>query len=480
MLKTIFTLTLFLFVVTHSKAQFKQQGPKLVGTDTIGAANQGYTVSLSADGNTMLESGPSDNADIGAAWIFTRSGASWIQKAKLIPTNYVLPRAMIGYGLSISPDGNTALLGGFLDDNNLGATWVFTRSGEAWTQQQKLVANNSSRFATQGRSVSLSFHGDTALVGGEHDGDSGGSQEGAAWIFTRSGTTWTQQAKLKANNTIGASNLGRSVHISYDGNTAIVGGYGDNNKQGAAWVFVHTDTGWAEQAKLIGNDIIGAARMGISASLSADGNTAIVGGYQDNNFIGAAWIFTRSGKIWTQQGPKLVPNDIIGQAAAGLSVSLSADGNMAMIGGWDDNGTKGAAWIFTRSGGVWTQSGSKLVGTGGVGSSGQGSSVYLSADGSTAISGGPGDNNLQGATWVFIDSTINANYWTGAKDSAWENVANWSLATIPDTTTIVYIESGKPNYPVINSNASCKAIYTYPGTSVRVNQGFNLNITGNN
>ena len=93
---------------------------------------------------------------------------------------------------------------------------------------------------------------------------------------------------------------------------------------------------------------------------------------------------------------------VIGNAYQGVSVSLNADGNTAMVGGLTDNSGQGAAWVFTRSGGIWTQQGSKLVGTGNTGAANQGVSVSLSADGNTAIVGGYADNASQGAAWVYI------------------------------------------------------------------------------
>jgi hypothetical protein len=136
--------------------------------------------------------------------------------------------------------------------------------------------------------------------------------------------------------------------------------------------------------------------------MSADGNTAIVGGYNDNSGAGAAWVFTRSGSVWTQQGPKLVGSGAVGGANQGYAVALSADGNTAIVGGPLDNSEAGAAWVFTRSdGGVWIQQGSKLLGSGAAGAAAQGASVALSADGATAIVGGPNDNSGAGATWVF-------------------------------------------------------------------------------
>ena len=107
---------------------------------------------------------------------------------------------------------------------------------------------------------------------------------------------------------------------------------------------------------------------------------------------GAAWVWTRSGGVWTQQGSKLVGTGAVGAANQGYSVSLSADGNTAIVGGSETMVDAGAAWVWTRSGGVWTQQGSKLVGTGAVGSAGQGISVSLSADGNTAMVGGYADN----------------------------------------------------------------------------------------
>ena len=124
--------------------------------------------------------------------------------------------------------------------------------------------------------------------------------------------------------------------------------------------------------KLTGTGESGAAHFGFSVALSADGNTALVGAQQDSGGVGAAWIFTRSGLGWTQQGEKLTGSEALGKAAFGFSVALSADGNTALVGGLGDNGKIGAAWVFTRSGGTWSQQGSKLVDAGAFGSAGQG------------------------------------------------------------------------------------------------------------
>jgi len=158
---------------------------------------------------------------------------------------------------------------------------------------------------------------------------------------------------------------GFSVSLSGDGNTAIVGGPADGfTGAGAAWVFTRSGGAWTQQGdKLVGTGaVIGGAGQGWSVSLSDDGNTALVGGPVDNGSTGAVWVFTRSGGVWTQQGDKLVGTGSIGFAFQGVSVSLSGDGNTALLGGNNDNGAAGAAWVFTRTGGVWSQQGAKLVG----------------------------------------------------------------------------------------------------------------------
>jgi hypothetical protein len=198
---------------------------------------------------------------------------------------------------------------------------------------------------------------------------------------------------------------GFSVALSADGNTALVGGLNDNGGAGAVWVFTRSNGVWTQQGnKLVGADAVGIARQGFSVALSADGNTALVGGLGDNSFAGAIWVFTHSNSVWTQQGNKLAGAAAVGAANQGVSVALSADGNTALVGGPGD-GDAGAVWVFTHSNSVWTQQGNKLVGAGAVEVAEQGWSVTLSADGNTAVAGGLSDNGGDGAAWVFVQPT---------------------------------------------------------------------------
>jgi hypothetical protein len=386
-------------------ADFTQQGSKLVGTGAVGSAQQGYAVAVSANGHTAIVGGPNDTA-IGTAWVFTRSSGAWSQQSKLVGSGVVGGASRQGQSVGLSADGNTAIVGGWADAGGVGAAWVFTRSGGVWSQQgAKLVGTGAVGNAQQGISVALSGDGNTAIVGGYGDN----SNTGAAWVYTRSGGVWTQQGtKLVGTGGVGTIFQGFSVALSDDGNTAIMGGYSDNSLVGAAWVFTRSGGAWTQQGnKLVGTGAAGAANQGYSVALSGDGNTAVVGGYTDNSNAGAAWVFARSGGVWTQQGSKLVGTGAVGNAQQGRSVGLSGGGNTAIVGGNADNSNAGAAWVFTRSGGVWTQQGTKLVGTGGVSGAQQGWSVALSCD--TAVVGGYQDNLQVGAAWVFVGPSTAAH-----------------------------------------------------------------------
>jgi hypothetical protein len=306
-------------------------------------------------------------------------------------TAMVMPGAATGAVSITTATGTTLFPGAF----TVSATGI-----PATQQGSKLVGSGATGAAWQGHSVAVSADGNTAVVGGSRDN----SNAGAAWVYTRSGGTWTQQgSKLVGSGATGAAYQGNSVALSADGNTAVLGGMLDNSSAGAAWVFTRSGGTWAQQgSKLVGSGATGSAGQGLSVALSADGNTAVVGGGDDNNQAGAAWVYTRSGGMWTQQGNKLVGSGAIGAAFQGISVALSADGNTAVLGGRLDNNSTGAVWVYARSAGTWTQQGSKLVGSGAIGAASQGDMVALSADGNTAIVGGLYDNSNAGAAWVYI------------------------------------------------------------------------------
>jgi hypothetical protein len=402
----------------------------------VGQAQLGFSVALSADGDTALVGAPTDNNSAGAVWMFVRSGGTWTQQGSKLtagePGGEAMPcgeksgpgeeteECSFGRSIALSADGKTALVGGPRQKGpcptgecrNQGAAWVFTRSGSSWTLQSTLTGGTKESIEGRfGRSVALSGDGKTAVVGAPADAGGGG----AAFVFTWNGSSWDQRAKLTGGEEEqGVGFFGRSVTLSSDGATTLVGAPGDSGFAGAAWVFDRS-TGeastWSQHgAKLVGSEEAGEGRFGFSVSLSPDGTSALVGGRRDNNGAGAAWLLSRPGAPsdpWSQQGAKITGGVEEAEGGEfGYSVALSANGGSALIGAPHDSGGVGSAWLFSRTPEGLIVDGKKL--TGGEPRKGWfGSAVALSSDGKAALIGAPNDAGKTGSVWVFVDpSTI--------------------------------------------------------------------------
>jgi hypothetical protein len=334
---------------------------KLVADDGASDDSFGNSVALSADGNTVLVGSIYVNASQGVAYIFVRSGDVWVQQAKLIASDGAAGD-YFGYSVALSADGNTALVGANYDNVGAnqyqGSAYVFTRSGTTWVQQAALTANDGEAGDNFGWSVALSSDGNTALVGAPTDKVGMNLEQGSAYVFTRSDTIWTQQAALTANDGEAFDFSGWSVALSADGNTALVGAPTDkvdtNLEQGAAYIFVRSGTTWTEQAKLIASDGAADDYFGDSVALSADGNTTLVGASGNdvgtNQNQGSVYIFMRTSTVWTEQAA-LLASDGAALDNFGYSVALSGDGLVALIGAvYDDVGAninQGSAYLFS-------------------------------------------------------------------------------------------------------------------------------------
>jgi hypothetical protein len=329
-----------------------------------------------------------------------------MQQCKLVGRDG-LGYSCLGRSVALSEDGNTAVIGGFNDDDGEGAAWVFTAEENLWRQEgEKLVGTGGLSGSRQGSSVSLSADGNMVIVGGYNDR----SGTGAVWVFCRRDGLWEQQGeKLVGTGAVGHARQGYAVALSADGNTLITGGNFDNGGAGAAWVFVRRGGTWSQEGeKLVGADITGPAGVGRAVAISADGNTAVAGGPNDDSGKGAVWIFTRRAGVWRQSGKKLVGSAAIGAANQGRSVSISSSGTLVVVGGCGDDGERGAAWVFCRRDGQWCEEGKKLVGSGAAGAASQGRSVSVSADEGTILLGGYSDSSAVGATWVFVHTAVAA------------------------------------------------------------------------
>ncbi|MEI7663238.1 MAG: T9SS type A sorting domain-containing protein, partial [Bacteroidota bacterium] len=230
------------WVFTRTGDVWTQHGSKLAGTGNVGQANLGCSLAISADGNTFVTGGIVDNGFLGAVWVFTRNGSDWVQQGTKLVGSESIDASEQGWSVAISSDGNTIISGGPGDFMNEGAVWVFVRSGGVWAQQgPKLYAEGSTSPILVGRSVAISPDGNTAIVSSPGAGNS----IGKVWIFNRSAGVWTKEGSaIIGTDAVGAARQGWSVAISSDG-TMIESGPYDNGGAGAVWVFHNPTIGIA-------------------------------------------------------------------------------------------------------------------------------------------------------------------------------------------------------------------------------------------
>jgi hypothetical protein len=386
---------------------------KLLASD--GASGDDLGTSIAISGDTAIVGAESDhvgsNANQGAAYIFVRSGSSWTQQAKLTASDGT---ANVYFGASVAISGTSVIVGAISANggstNGSGAAYIFIRSGTNWTQQAKLSASDGATGDGFGGSVGIS--GANAIVGASFDTVGANSQQGSAYIFVRGGTIWTEEQRLIASDGAANDRFGGSVAVS--GTTAIVGvgsdTVGSNTYQGSVYVFLRSGSNaWILQQQLFAAD--GAAGGNFGSSVAIFGNNLIVGailaaGSPNTPSQGAAYVFVRSGTTWTQQA-KLFPSNGANIGFFGISVAISGD--TAIVG--TDNGNfsnpdAGAAYIFTRSGTTWTER-QKLTPSDGASRDVFGYSVGIS--GTTAIVGSINASNASniraGAAYVYTLTT---------------------------------------------------------------------------
>jgi hypothetical protein len=332
---------------------------KLLANDGVSNDFFGYSVALSKDTAVVGAFRVDDNKrgkDVGAAYVFIRSNNAWIQQAKLMAAD---GEAGDTFGGKVAILGDTAVVGAIRDGDKVkgkdsGSAYVFIRTGSHWSQQAKLTAIDTSAGDSFGQSIGIS--GDTLVLGAPHD-DEHGKSSGSAYIFTRKGETWRQQAKITAQDGTAGDVFGISIAIS--GDTILVGA--DLNEEkgfnaGAAYVFTRSGGNWTQQAKLTANDGAEGDLFGVRVALEED--TALISARRDDDKImgvdsGSAYIFTRVGATWSQQA-KLTAPDGAKDDRFGRSVALSGDN--ALIGAMfqDEQGeNSGSAYLFKRSGSTW-------------------------------------------------------------------------------------------------------------------------------
>jgi hypothetical protein len=379
-MKRILLLCILALTSVSMYSQTWEQVIKAVASDRGDGDQFGYSVAISGDYaivGAFTEdhdaSGANSVMDAGSAYIFHWDGSSWTQQQKIVPSDR---HSQDNFGYSVGISGDYAIVGARWDDfdasgansiTDAGSAYIFVRSGSTWTQQQKLVASDRAASDEFGWSVSIS--GDYAIVGApSEDHDAAGAnfdwETGSAYIFVRSGSTWTQQQKIVAGDRGYTDQFGKAISLS--GDYAMIGTYGDEkdasglnplNSAGSAYIFVRSGSTWSQQQKLVASDRAEGDFFGYSVSIS--GEYAIAGAVQHDagaSNAGAAYLFVRSGSSWSQQ-QKINASDREADDYFGGSVSLS--GSYAVVGAAYENASSlsnaGSAYVFSRSGSTWTQ-----------------------------------------------------------------------------------------------------------------------------
>ncbi len=465
-------------------------------------ANDYFGISVDISGDTLVVGAYNEDSnavgvngnqannlalDSGAVYVFTRNGGVWSQQAYLKASN---AEAYDYFGATVDISGDTLVVGAYGEDSNAtgsngnqlnntvidsGAVYVFTRSGSTWSQQAYLKASNTDAYDYFGGDVSLSDNtlavgaygedSNTAGVNGNQSDNSAGSS-GAVYVFTRSGSTWSQQAYVKASNaesydyfsfySLSLADDTLVVGAPYEDSisTGVNGDQADNSLpySGAVYVFTRSGSTWSQQAYIKasnaemednfgGNVSISGDTLAVSA-VYEDSNATGVNGNQTDNLdetSGAVYVFTRSGSTWSQQayikasntdaydyfGIDLsVSGDILAVGATGESSNaIGVDGNQAN----NSELYSGATYIFTRTGTNWYQHSYLKASNAGAGDafggslSLSGNTVVVAANGeagsATGVNGNQADNSASdsGAAYVFtiapVFDDVPFSYW---------------------------------------------------------------------
>ncbi|HTN91300.1 MAG TPA: hypothetical protein VL242_46845 [Sorangium sp.] len=296
----------------------------------------------------------------GSAHVFVRAGSAWSEQQRLAPAAGASPADQFGAAVAIS--GDTIVVGAPGDDARgaaSGAAYVFTRAGSAWSQPKKLLPDGEAAGDRFGSSVAIS--GDTIVVGADEHGDRGAGS-GAAYIFGRVGSTWSQQQKLLPADGAAGDHFGHALAVEED--TIVVGSPGDVVRgvgSGSAVVFARADSAWSQRQKLLPLRPATGDRFGSSVAIS--GSTIVVGARGEDDErnganSGAAYVFGHAGSSWSEP-QRLALADGLSSDFFGSSVAIAGDAiarEAIVVGAYfkDDNGAEsGFARVFARAGAAW-------------------------------------------------------------------------------------------------------------------------------
>jgi hypothetical protein len=515
-------------LVDESGAAYPLTIDPIIQQAYVKASNTGpmdsFGSSVAIDGDTVVVGARSEDSgaagvngnqadnsigESGAAYVFVRTGVTWTQQAYLKASN---PGAGDEFGISVAIDGDTIVVGARdesssatgvdgdqADDSTqfAGAVYVFTRDGTTWSQQAYLKASNTGGGDFFGASVAID--GDTIIVGAENEdgsapgvdgdqADNGTASAGAVYVFTRSGSTWSQEAYLKSSNPGSGDWFGISVDIS--GDSIVVGASNEDSSatgvdgdqqsdtavgSGAAYVFVRSASTWSQQAYLKASNTGAGDDFGTSVAI--DGNTVVVGsidedsnatgvnGNEANNSAsnsGAVYVFTRNNVAWAQQAYIKASNTGAGDDF-GTSVDIEGDtvlvaavaedsGSTGVNGDQGQGGPDtGAVYVFTRTGSTWAQS------------------AYIKASSSTT------SDNFGNEVAISAGTVVVA---CRRDDSSATGINGQQFDSFPGDAGAVYIFDLDADWWIVSGCYANTAAYVVPTTPARIGSTVPIELVG--
>ncbi|HEV2472598.1 MAG TPA: FG-GAP repeat protein [Chthonomonadales bacterium] len=365
-------------------------------TDPNNQASDAYGFSMAASAATLIAGAPGivystgavNQSRTGAAYVYTLTSGAWKSQATLSAND---GNGTLGFGTSVSISGNLAVVGSPLAHNNTGAAFVFIRSGSSWTMDAELTAADGASGDYFGWSVATS--GTAIAVSAVNRNQ----QAGAVYVFTGSGSSWSQQAEIIPSDVAAGDQFGNALYFS--GSTLAAACALHNNVTGAVYVYQQSGSAWPLQAEIADPGRSQGDYFGASVSVSR--NTMAVGAIYADNGLGAVYLFTRSGTSWSKAG-SITPSDAVAYGDFGIAVALSGS-RLAVGADGADNGGTGRQYLYSGAPGSWTLQ-NEIVDPHGSARDLYGASIALSLN--TLGPGAPGDDAGGLATGAAYADTI--------------------------------------------------------------------------
>lgn len=401
----------------------------------------GVAVDMDATGSRIIVGAYRDpynaTAVVGAVYIYRFENGAWVQEAKLLGDTQN-NSDLTGYSVSMTADGSRVVFGSHGVDIDVtpdcGIAYVYVRSGTTWTREAGLTALDRLGSAQLGTAVAINADGTRILAGAPYDDNRGYGDIGAAYVFVRSGTSWTQEAKLLSPDVANGNAFGYSVTLSDDGVWAIIGAAGHDYagaESGLFYTFYRTGSTWNYEYTVVVPDGIAGDLIGTSIDISGDNSRIAVSGAfatrDGKSQSGAVYVYYKPTTAWVLES-KIIPSDLAAGDNLGWGLKLNYDGTRLVVGGNNHDlvtpMNSGKAYVFTRVGNTWTET-CGFTDTDPAIGGGFGRSASISSDGTKVIVGAIGKGaptyNFSGAAYVI--------------DIAHHVSTDWQLDTDPSFST---------------------------------------------